>query len=54
MERSGKPSPEGRARMKMETRRSRRVRETLLKAGIWAFLALFVFSILGVAIVLVK
>jgi hypothetical protein len=40
--------------MKLETRRARRMRGTLLKIGIWIFLAAFLFSIVGVAIVITK
>lgn len=40
--------------MKTETRRARRLRETLMKAGVWIFLVVFAFSIVGIAIVLVK
>lgn len=34
-----------------QTRASRKRREALLKAGIWVFLAVFIFSVVGVAIV---
>lgn len=37
-----------------ETRSARQRRQTLLKAGIWIFLGIFVFSILGFAIVVSK
>jgi hypothetical protein len=40
--------------MKLESRRTRQVRTTLLKTGIWIFLAAFLFSIVGVAIVISK
>ncbi|MDQ6826398.1 MAG: hypothetical protein M3Z14_04255 [Candidatus Eremiobacteraeota bacterium] len=40
-----------RAQATHETRSARQRRQTLLKAGIWIFLAIFVFSIVGVAIV---
>jgi len=40
--------------MKLETRRARQMRTTLLRAGIWIFLAAFLFSIVGVAIVITK
>ena len=40
------------ARMKLQTRRSRRLRQVLLKAGIWLFLVVFVASVVGVAIVM--
>jgi hypothetical protein len=41
-------------RMKWETRHARKVRQNLLKAGVWLFLALFIFSIVGIAIVIAK
>ncbi len=40
--------------MKLETRKARRLRERLQKLGVWIFLALFLFSIVGVAVVAVK
>ena len=40
--------------MRLETRKTRQVRSTLLKTGIWIFLAAFLFSIVGVAIVIMK
>ncbi|HTV74838.1 MAG TPA: hypothetical protein VME66_14165 [Candidatus Acidoferrales bacterium] len=38
--------------MKMQSRRSRRIRQVLLKTGIWVFLVVFVASVVGVAIVI--
>ena len=40
--------------MKVRTKRSREVRETIKKAGIWVFIAVFVISIVGVAVVTVS
>ncbi len=37
-----------------ETRSARQRRQTFLKAGIWVFLGIFVFSVLGFAIVVSK
>lgn len=39
---------------KLETRAARSLRQTLIKAGIWIFLVLFVFSVVGVAVVTVR
>ncbi|HEY0797504.1 MAG TPA: hypothetical protein VGD50_00065 [Candidatus Baltobacteraceae bacterium] len=39
--------------MKLQTRRSRRIRQRLIKAGVWVFLIIFVMSVVGVAIVMV-
>lgn len=36
-----------RSRTKHETKASRRRRRSLLKAGIWVFLAIFAFSVVG-------
>jgi hypothetical protein len=38
---------------KLRTRRERKLRESLKKAGIWVFLALFLVSVVGVAVVAV-
>ncbi len=38
---------------KLRTRRERQLRDAFKKAGIWAFLALFVISVVGVAVVAV-
>lgn len=43
-----------RAQTTHETRSARQRRQRLLKAGIWIFLGIFVFSILGFAIVVSK
>lgn len=37
--------------MSDRTRRGRQFRDSLKKAGIWAFIAIFAISILGVAVV---
>ncbi len=37
-----------------QTRSARARRQNLMKAGVWLFLALFVFSIVGVAIAFIK
>ena len=39
--------------VKLRTRRERALRETLKRAGIWIFLAIFVASVVGVALVTV-
>jgi hypothetical protein len=39
--------------VKGRTRRTRRIRENLKKAGIWAFILVFVASVVGVALVTV-
>ena len=38
--------------VKYQTRASRTRRQALIKAGVWAFLVLFVISIAGVALVM--
>ncbi len=40
--------------MKVRTRRSRDLKDKLKKAGIWAFIAIFLLSIVGVAVVTVS
>jgi hypothetical protein len=40
--------------MKLQSRRSRRLRAALLKAGVWVFLLVFVLSVVGVAIVIAR
>lgn len=39
--------------MKLQTRRSRQLRENLKRAAIWVFLVIFVTSVVGVAVVTV-
>ncbi len=39
--------------MKGRTRRARQIRDNLKKAGIWAFILVFVASVVGVALVTV-
>ena len=39
--------------MKVRTRRDRQLKDNLKKAGIWVFIAVFVLSIVGVAVVTV-
>ncbi len=39
--------------MKLRTRRERQLRENLKRAGIWVFIAIFIASVVGVAIVTV-
>jgi hypothetical protein len=39
--------------VKLRTRRERKLRDNVKKAGIWVFLILFVASIVGVALVAV-
>ena len=46
--------PDRRMSPKLETRAARSLRQTLIKAGIWIFLVLFVFSVVGVAVVTVR
>jgi hypothetical protein len=36
---------------RLKTRRARRTRETIKRAGVWVFLAAFVVSVVGVALV---
>lgn len=40
--------------VKVRTRRERKLKDTLKKAAIWAFIGIFVLSIVGVAIVTVS
>jgi hypothetical protein len=50
----GRAGRAGRADVvKVRTRRGRRLRENLKRAGIWVFLAIFVMSVVGVAVVTV-
>ncbi len=37
--------------MKVRSRKTRQLKDALKKAGIWAFIAIFAISILGVAVV---
>lgn len=37
--------------MKLQTRKARKRRETLKRAGIWVFLGLFAISVLGVTLI---
>ena len=39
---------------RVTSRAARSRRQALIKAGVWVFLGLFVFSILGVAIAFIK
>jgi hypothetical protein len=39
--------------VRQQTRRERQLREALKKAGIWVFLAIFLTSVVGVALVTV-
>jgi len=39
--------------LKLQTRRSRQLRENLKRAAIWVFLVIFVTSVVGVAVVTV-
>jgi len=39
---------------RVESRAKRSRRQSLIKGGVWAFLLLFVFSIVGVAIAFIK
>ncbi|MFY9779930.1 MAG: hypothetical protein WAJ85_05400 [Candidatus Baltobacteraceae bacterium] len=38
-------------KVRLKTRRERRTREALKRAGIWVFLVIFVISVVGVALV---
>jgi hypothetical protein len=40
--------------MKLQSRRSRRIRSALLKAGVWVFLVVFILSVVGVAIIIAR
>jgi hypothetical protein len=39
-------------KLKLQSRRSRRIRQVLIKAGVWVFLVVFVVTVVGVAIII--